>query len=126
MINGNNAQRNSFLQTKTCLLTLRRQGPSCTTSNLYEVLNSHTTDVIYMGPKNEEPLTEVPNQMGFQHMAPESREQRASPLQFSLFLTSNSKHAVYFYRVGKVGEYTTVLQTANLCYIYRRGATSLS
>jgi len=73
-----------------------------------------------MGPKNEEPLTEVPNQMGFQHMAPESREQRASPLQFSLFLTSNSKPRNIlsaFYRVGKVGEYTVVPHTANLCYI---------
>lgn len=88
-----------------------------------------------MGPKNEEPITEVPNRMDFHHMAPESREQRASPLQFSLFLTSNSKPRNIlsaFYRVGKVGEYTVVLHTANLCYIlqiyviYRRGATSLS
>lgn len=67
--------------------------------------------MLYMGPKNEEPITEVSNQMDFHHMAPESREQRASPLQFSLLLTSNSKPRNIlsaFYRVEKVGEYTTV------------------
>jgi hypothetical protein len=58
-----------------------------------------------MGPKNEEPITEVPNQMDFHHRAPES-----TSLQFSLFLTSNSKprnKLSAFYRVGNRGETST-------------------